>query len=67
MVPQILAQIFGEARARGEGNVVLGKPGTFGLPPKKSGSILRSKVCSLRWQPSKFMAVSLRGQVPLSL
>ena len=44
MLPAALAQVFGQARARGEGNLVTGGAGTFGLPPKKSGSVLRSKV-----------------------
>lgn len=44
IVNTVLESVFGEARARGEGNLVAGKAASFGLPPKKSGSVLRSKV-----------------------
>ena len=44
---QALSSIFGQARARGEGNLVSGQAGTFGLPPKRSGSIKRSMVRNL--------------------
>lgn len=43
-VAALLEAVFGSSRTRGEGNLVFGSAGAFGLPPKRSGSVKRSKV-----------------------
>jgi hypothetical protein len=42
----LLEGLFGAGQMRGDGNVVLGRVGSFGLPPKRSGSVRRSVVRS---------------------
>ena len=64
-VAAILEAVFGSSRSRGEGNLVFGAAGAFGLPPKKSGSVKRSKVRTLHaTAPARASAMS--SQRPLS-